>query len=147
MSAALLTQLERLYQAIQHRYPVMQGSPELAEAVQFRSNRTRPVHRWFHLKEGFAASLLFAIGIETRELYREEAIFLDPFCGCGTTLIAGDIEHRWRARRIGVEINPFLAFVAKVQTSPTQSAYIRGAGCSAPRGPRLSILADSFHIP
>lgn len=75
------------------------------------------MHRWFHFKEGFAANLLSAIGIDTGELLNEGAIFLDPFCGYGTTLTAGDIEHQWRARRIGVEINPFLAFVAKTKTA------------------------------
>ncbi len=85
MSSDLLARLERLYEAIQRRYEVMQRGPELAEAVQFRSNRVRPVHRWFHFKEGFAANLLSAIGIETKELCSEDTTFLDPFCGCGTT--------------------------------------------------------------
>ena len=97
---------------------MQQGSPELAEAVQFRSNRTRPVHRWFPFKAGFAANLLSAAGVDTVDLAPEEAIFLDPFCGCGTTLVAGDLEHQWRARRIGVEVNPFLTFVAETKIGP-----------------------------
>ena len=110
-----VARLEALYKTIQQRFDVTQGTPELAEAVQFRSNRNRSIHRWFPFKEGFSANLLAAAGVNTETLVCDDGIFLDPFCGCGTTLVAGDIEHRWQARRVGIEVNPFLAFVAQTK--------------------------------
>lgn len=117
MSVDSLGRLERLYDRFQERFHIIKGSPALAEAVHFGTNRTRPVHRWFHFKEGFSADLLSATGVDTSVLHNEEAVFLDPFCGCGTTVLAGDIEHQWHAHRIGVEINPFLKFVAETKVS------------------------------
>jgi len=109
--------LDNLYSNIQDRFNVVQGSPELAEAVQFESNRYRPVHRWFPFKEGFSANIFTAAGIDTTGLSNDNAVFLDPFCGCGTTLLAGDIDCQWHAFRIGYEINPFLSFLAEVKAN------------------------------
>src|SRR5665811_14605 len=104
--------LEALYDASQASLPVAEGLPALATAVHFGTNRHRPVHRWFHFKEGFSADLLHALGIDTRTMSDPGSIFLDPFCGSGTTLLAGDLEHRWCGQRFGLEINPFIGFVA-----------------------------------
>jgi SAM-dependent methyltransferase len=117
MDRHALAQLESYYDALQAPFRVREGSKELAEAVHFGSNRSRPVHRWFHFKEGFSAELLSALAVDTSALASEEAIFLDPFCGSGTTLLAADIEHGWGAQKVGVEINPFLTFVSRTKTS------------------------------
>jgi hypothetical protein len=113
----LLRKLENLYNNIQDSFNVVQGPPELAEAVQFESNRNRPVHRWFPFKEGFSANIFTAAGIDTTALLNDDAVFLDPFCGCGTTLLAGDIDCKWHAFRIGYEVNPFLSFLARVKAN------------------------------
>lgn len=117
MSIDPVTRLEQLYDAMQRRFPVTPGVPELAEATQFLPNRSRAVHRWFHFKEGFSADLLAATGIDMLPLAREDAVFLDPFCGSGTTLLAGDLELAWHARRVGLDVNPFLCFVAQTKTN------------------------------
>lgn len=104
--------LETLYDASQASLPIASAMPALADAVHFGTNRHRPVHRWFHFKEGFSANLLHALGIDTRAMNVPDSIFLDPFCGSGTTLLAGDLEHRWAGHRVGLEINPFIGFVA-----------------------------------
>lgn len=110
-------QLETVYHAIEARYEVVQGQTALADAVHFGSNRTRPVHRWFHFKEALSADIFTALGLNTESMCKKGATFVDPFCGCGTTLLAGDLQHRWRGTRIGVEVNPFLAFVARTKVS------------------------------
>ena len=132
-----LSNLENLYSKIQDRFNVVQGSSELAEAVQFQSNHSRPVHRWFPFKEGFSANIFTATGIDTTPLLYDDAIFLDPFCGCGTTLLAGDIDCQWHAFRIGYEINPFLSFLAGVKANwrkydPDKLTNIRKALLSEP---------------
>lgn len=109
--------LEARYEKIERRFTVASGSPALAEAVQFQSNRSRRVHRWFHFKEGFSAELFTALQLGTESLNDKDSVFLDPFCGSGTTIVAGDLEYSWRARRVGVEINPFLAFMAQTKAS------------------------------
>lgn len=117
MNTEPLEHLQSLYDSIENRYPISAGSPALAEAVHFQSNRDRPIHRWFHFKEGFSADLFRALGINADILDSQDSIFIDPFCGCGTTLLAGDLECQWQAHRIGFEINPFLAFVAATKAN------------------------------
>jgi SAM-dependent methyltransferase len=111
-----LSLLERSYEAIQARFKISEGSKELAQAVQFASNSSKPIHRWLRFKEGFSADLLSALPLELDQLNSTEALFLDPFLGCGTTLLAADLQHGWPARRVGVEVNPFLSFVARTKT-------------------------------
>jgi hypothetical protein len=112
-----IAELQRRYDAFERHLPLTAGPPELGEAVQFRSNRTRPVHRWFRFKEGFSADLFGALGLSASAMQNDDSVFLDPFCGCGTTLVAGDLQEKWQSRRVGFEVNPFLAFVAHVKAS------------------------------
>jgi hypothetical protein len=101
MNSMAPAEIEKVYSALQKRFIVEPGCDELAHATHFATNRDRLIHRWFHFKEGFAANILSAVGVEMQDLYDEEAVFIDPFCGSGTTLLAGDIQHKWRALRIG----------------------------------------------
>lgn len=112
-----ITQLEKQYDKIQKQFRVESGNGSLTDATQFSVNQDLPVHRWFHFKEGFAANILTAAGVDTSILNDEGKVFLDPFCGSGTSLLAGDIQHHWHCQRIGVEINPFLSFVTRTKTS------------------------------
>jgi hypothetical protein len=112
-----IAELERRYDTFERHLPLTVGPPELGEAVQFRSNRTRPVHRWFRFKEGFSSDLFSILGLKTGAMQNGDSVFLDPFCGCGTTLLSGDLQEKWRSQRVGVEVNPFLAFVAHVKAS------------------------------
>ena len=40
-------------------------------------------------------------------------VLLDPFCGCGTTLVEGKLAG---LKTVGVEANPFACFASKVKT-------------------------------
>lgn len=115
MSQCNLNKLELVYDSIEDRLPITIGSAALAQAVHFGTNRNRPIHRWFHFKEGFSADIFTVLGLDTAALHDPGSIFLDPFCGSGTTLVAGDLEHSWQGLRIGFEVNPFLAFVARTK--------------------------------
>ena len=107
--------LEASYRKLQEQFNVEHGVCHLSRAVNFGPNSDYPVHRWFHFKEGFAANLFALAKIDTNSLKRPEGIFVDPFCGSGTSLLCGDLQHEWAGRSIGIEVNPFLAFVAKTK--------------------------------
>jgi hypothetical protein len=63
-------------------------------------------------------------------LCKKDALFVDPFCGCGTTVLAGDLQCGWRGSRVGFEVNPFLAFVARTKVSWREYDPKRLAGCA-----------------
>ena len=72
-----------------------------------------PRHRWFVLKEAFSAS--FVDSVFEREMGQNApAVVLDPFCGCGTTLLTA---AGMGIVSVGIEVNPFMAFAARVKTS------------------------------
>ncbi len=100
---------------MQAQLPIVDRSADLADTAAFLGNLQLPVHRWFRYKESFGANLLVALGIDMRPLQDNTAAFVDPFCGVGTTILAGDLQHRWKALRIGVEVNPFIAFAAEIK--------------------------------
>jgi len=112
-----LGRLEAQYAALEGRFRIEKGLPDVADAVQFKHNRGKPVHRWFTFKEGFSADLLSCLDFVTDEVRDAEGVFVDPFAGCGTTLVAADLQNSLKCRRLGVEINPFLAFVARTKAS------------------------------
>jgi hypothetical protein len=100
---------------MQAQFPIVDRTAELADAATFLGNLQLPVHRWFRYKESFGATLLDALGVDMTPLQDDNAAFVDPFCGVGTTIVAGDLQHRWRALRVGIEVNPFVAFAAAVK--------------------------------
>lgn len=61
-----------------------------------------------------------------RELIRlfppdENLAILDPFCGCGTTLVEA-VSRGYPA--IGIDVNPLAILIAKVKTTPLQSSLV-----------------------
>lgn len=84
-------------------------------------NEALPIHGWFKYKESFSAGLVgrvleyvgadFSAGSTVR--------LLDPFCGVGTTLLSAQLHdsQRLRIASVGIECNPFSAFVATSKVS------------------------------
>lgn len=95
--------------------------PEYASLVVPNGNETRPVHRWFKYKEAFSANLLdhllrrVELGLAPTSTVR----LLDPFCGVGTSLVSSQLlkSDAYSVEAIGVECNPFSAFVARTKAS------------------------------
>lgn len=117
MSKEDIARLEALYKETQRRFTLEAGNGVLNEATRFSANQRFPIHRWFHFKEGFSANILAVAGVQMDALDNANAVFLDPFCGSGTSLLAGDLQYQWRGQRIGIEINPFLEFVANTKVN------------------------------
>jgi DNA modification methylase len=100
----------------------------------FDENLLRPRHRWYFFKEGFSAQLVGeAISSNTRS--GRGVSVLDPFVGSGTTILEAAILG---AKATGIEVNPFLAFVARAKTSVGSitseearsiSHYLMESGC------------------
>jgi DNA modification methylase len=83
----------------------------LTNKVTFSDNMDLPVHRWFRFPAGFSAELVSMV-MRTVGVSRDYLI-LDPFTGCGTTNVVAKNLH---IRSIGIELHPFLAWVARVKT-------------------------------
>ncbi len=67
-------------------------------------------HRWYPTKEAFSPYLVERAILETG--CKEEKVILDPFCGSGTVpLVAAGLG----LRAVGIEVNPFLAFVSRTK--------------------------------
>jgi len=75
-----------------------------------------PRHRWYYYKEGFSPNLVEQ-AIEQTGLSKDDLV-IDPFNGSGTTTLTSSILGY---RSIGIEVNPFTAFLAsaKVESSTT----------------------------
>jgi site-specific DNA-methyltransferase (adenine-specific) len=83
----------------------MVESPDLAASVHWVPAATFPVHRWFRYREGFSPYLFdYFPGTKSR---------LDPFCGCGTTLLE---SAKQGVRSCGIDVNPLATFVTRVKT-------------------------------
>src|SRR2546421_12091818 len=78
--------------------------PHLANAVHWTPAENFPIHRWFRYREGFSPHLL--------NYFSDTKSRLDPFCGCGTTLLE---SARQGVCSYGVDLNPLATFLAQTK--------------------------------
>ncbi len=90
-------------------------APVLGPLVGSAGNDNLPVHRWFRYKEAYSADLLESLFTLTDFSIRRPLALLDPYCGVGTTLLSAQVRPVQIASAIGVERNPFAAFVARTK--------------------------------
>lgn len=83
----------------------IKDAPHFKQSVHWTPSETFPVHRWFRYREGFSPYLL--------EHFSSAKHRLDPFCGCGTTLLE---SARQGACSYGIDLNPIATFIARVKT-------------------------------
>jgi site-specific DNA-methyltransferase (cytosine-N4-specific) len=97
----------------------------LRQLVTWVPNKDIPVHRWFPYKQGFSVKLVDTFLREFRATNRDRVF--DPFCGCGTTILAAKERGlgAW-----GLDILPVAVFVSNVKLRDRgdyDMAYLRAA--------------------
>lgn len=92
--------------------------PDEMGDISFQANKRLSIHSWFGYVTGYDANFVR----ETIEQYCDEPsetdtpTVFDPYCGSGTTLVEAIDTGR---DAIGIEINPFMAFVSRTKTDWT----------------------------
>lgn len=81
-----------------------------------------PRHRWYYYKEGFSPSLVKK-AIEMLSL-KENDLILDPFNGSGTVTLTCSENN---VPSIGLEVNPFTAFIAKTKVKTANAKQFDNA--------------------
>jgi DNA modification methylase len=109
--------------------------PDYRQLVTYVPNKTLPVYNWFKYKEGFSRQLVYNILREWKIDKKE--IILDPFAGCGTTLLACK-EFGYRA--VGLDILPIAIFVANVKLQDWLDLEILEKAVN-------SLMKEKFHKP
>lgn len=99
-------------------------------------------HRWYFFKEAFSPSIVDH-AIKDAALPADSIVF-DPFSGSGTTVLEAGLSGM---RGTGVEVNPFLRFVARTKARVTTvskfDAALKRATAGAERGAKSPLLGFS----
>ncbi|NYZ76907.1 hypothetical protein H0O02_01170, partial [Candidatus Micrarchaeota archaeon] len=82
----------------------------LGPYMTFETSKLKPIHRWFHYKEGYSPEIVeYAL---KQEAVGHNSILLDPFCGAGTSLLAAKANG---LGGMGVDASELAVFVSRVK--------------------------------
>jgi DNA modification methylase len=115
---------EEWYLSLQGHFPHIQLEPsnDTIPLVTGQNNVNLPIHRWYNLKESFAADLPIWLCHWMKDHYQHTpGIILDPFLGSATTGIS---LAQLNMSVTGVEYNPFIYFAAATKAAITQACSI-----------------------
>jgi DNA modification methylase len=96
-----------------------------------------PRHRWYVIKEGFAASLVETAVIQSG--CDESDCIIDPFCGSGTVPVTAALKKH---RVVGVEVNPFLSFVSRTKLTQCSPQKVEQGLQSVLKGVKRGALSN-----
>ncbi|MFW9876824.1 MAG: hypothetical protein ACFFG0_27335 [Candidatus Thorarchaeota archaeon] len=106
-----------IYKNLQKEFTIKKDIKKYSELVWSNGNNNAPIQRWFSLKESFSIDLLEELIKDWDITLSDNYKVLDPFCGCGTSLLSiqkiakkHGVKH---IETIGYEQNPFIYFTAK----------------------------------
>src|SRR5713226_9279056 len=104
----------RAFAKVEESLP-LEVSEAYARLVVPTGNSIRPVHQWFKYKEAFSSELLESILNLAGAKTDQPVAILEPFCGVGTTLVSAQFlaAQGRKLNAVGIECNPFSAFVAR----------------------------------
>ncbi len=106
--------------------------------LTFKANLQNGRHGWLRLTPAYAASIV-------KNLLHDvpaNSVILDPFAGTGTTgLVCAEQGFRCDM----VEINPFLAWLARAKVRCYSSEHVKRALCIASRA--TALCASQLHLP
>ncbi len=83
---------------------------KLGKLATFLVNKRIPIYNWFYFKEAFSRDLVFLLA-ETWGL-GEGDLLIDPFVGCGTTLLAC---KQLGVDSVGYDVYPIMLFASRVK--------------------------------
>jgi hypothetical protein len=86
-------------------------------------------HRWYFFKEGFSPAIVDHAIDDAR--LNEGSLIVDPFCGSGTVPLQAAIKGYCGH---GIEVNPFLAFVANTKLADCSTRVFNAALAKAKSG-------------
>jgi DNA modification methylase len=94
--------------------------PEMGSYATFVPNKLEPIYNWFYFKEGFSKQM---VEFFLNEFGLKDGMkVLDPFCGCGATLLA----CRQRGiNAIGVDVMPCTLLASRVKTRDYNTSDLR----------------------
>lgn len=107
----------RLLKNINSEFKVIEANG-FGSLVNYSSLSDEPVHRWFRYREGYSIQLVKKLISDLPK----GSIILDPFCGCGTSLIAA---QELGFESYGFDINPISILVSKVKTRQYSKADLK----------------------
>jgi len=92
-----------------------------------------PTNNGIHAIHPYPAKFIPQIPAKLIELFRENSssVVLDPFCGCGTTLVEA---QRFGLDTIGVDLHPLACLISRVKVNPLPDGLIE-------TGKKVSITA------
>lgn len=97
-------------------YDLILDSPYSSQGFfNFLTTSQLPRHRWYYFKEGFSASLVNEAIRNNVNKHNQKLKILDPFIGNGTSALTASLLGHYC---VGIEVNPFLAFISQVKTAP-----------------------------
>lgn len=101
--------LKALVDRLAEEFPVEEDD-SYKPLVNFKQNRTLPIHSWFDYKQGYSPELIQKL-VEDLRVSRG-GLILDPFNGVGTTLLAADSLG---IRSVGFDVNPVAVLASEVK--------------------------------
>jgi hypothetical protein len=97
---------------LEARYtPYFDERLSLRQFVTYVPNKQAPIHRWFQYKEGFSYKLV-EMFLHEFDADPDKHRILDPFAGCGTTLV---VAQQMGFGAWGIDILPVAVFVSRVK--------------------------------
>jgi excisionase family DNA binding protein len=107
---SLLTDLEARFKV---NYP-QNNAATYNSLVNYRSDLSEPIQRWYNYKEGYSLELNNLIFKYFGVRAGSGDLIIDPFSGGGSTLLAA---KQYGLNSAGFEVNPFSYFLSKVKTA------------------------------
>lgn len=84
----------------------------IERAPTFFDSKRSPIHRWFGIVPGFSCASVLEAFLQNNVITESKTV-LDPFAGCGTTIVAAKAIG---LKSIGIEAHPLFAFIARTKT-------------------------------
>ncbi len=86
---------------------------ELKKLVNYSNYKNLPFQNWCNYQEGFSTQILDWF-IKYLKIDIKDSVFLDPFCGSGSSLVTG---KSYGLKSIGIDINPFSCLLSETKVN------------------------------